>query len=98
MSSIVLHVHLAPIRLADLATKQNKDTSSIVCAYAAETARNMSLKVRVNLSQVAILMFFLQEQHMVNLFARVSIISSSNAVCGALRKRELAVVAVTCVS
>ena len=35
---------------------------------------------------------------MVNLFTRVSITSSSNVVCGALRRRELAVVAVTYVS
>jgi hypothetical protein len=41
-----------------LVTKQNKDTLSIVCACAAETARNMSLKVRVHLAQVEVLMFF----------------------------------------
>lgn len=35
---------------------------------------------------------------MVNPFTRVSITSSTNAVYGALRKRELAVDAVTCVS
>ena len=35
---------------------------------------------------------------MVNLFTRVSITSSSNVVCEALRRRELAVVAVTYVS
>ena len=98
MSFTGLRARHALIRLGGSATKQNKDTLSIACAYAVVIVKSTCLRVGTFKLDLRLgLIFLVQARHMANLSDRVSIISSSSVVYGVLLKNALAVAVGICV-